>query len=278
MMTDRPRGKAVPAVGMARGGFKRSRIRRPRRTMCQIKSAAERGQCHQSGAEQGGDGFSRGASEPRAARRGSDAAGSAAVGRSRSVRQLRRVLASQSWGSDVEAESSLSSNLRSSSARSINAVMDLGEVVDEVKNHLDARQVNSQVALIGHDRPEPADLRGLVAFFGPFMGDVHESQRLIAREHLGRDRQFSGGKFPRDDPSSHGRRAPVLMSPQPGTRVLRVTLGEFFNQSPAGRVDMLGHDDLEHDEQVTGGLARGRGDSLTLEPKLEARWSFPAGL
>ena len=59
-------------------------------------------------------------------------------------------------------------------------MMDLGEVIDQVKNDLDARQVNSQVALIGHDRPEPPDLRGLVAFFGPFMGDVHESERLVA--------------------------------------------------------------------------------------------------
>ena len=61
-----------------------------------------------------------------------------------------------------------------------------------------------------------------------------------------------------------------LVSPQPGTRVLRVLLGKLFNQAPAGRVDVLGHDDLEHDEQVAAGLARRGGNSLALEPELEA--------
>ena len=60
------------------------------------------------------------------------------------------------------------------------------------------------------------------------------------------------------------------MSPQPGTGVLRVLLGKLFDQAAAGRVDVFGHDDLEHDEQVAAGLARGRGNTLALEPELEA--------
>ena len=82
-------------------------------------------------------------------------------------------------------------------------------MVDEPKDHLDARQVDSQVALIGHDRPEPADLGGLIAFLAAVVRGSYQAQRLVAREHLGRDRQFSGGKVARDDPSSHGRLAPV---------------------------------------------------------------------
>ena len=47
----------------------------------------------------------------------------------------------------------------------VDAVMDLEEMIDELEDHLDAGQVDPQVALIAHDRPEPANLRGLVADF-----------------------------------------------------------------------------------------------------------------
>ena len=45
------------------------------------------------------------------------------------------------------------------------------------------------------------------------------------------------------------------MSPQPSTGVLRVSLCELFDQAAAGLIDVFGHDNLEHDEQVAAGLA-----------------------
>ena len=71
----------------------------------------------------------------------------------------------------------------------VDAVMHFREMVDEMEDHLDARQVDAQVALIGHDRPEPADLRGFIAFHRALVGGLHQAQRLVAREHLGRDGQ-----------------------------------------------------------------------------------------
>ena len=52
------------------------------------------------------------------------------------------------------------------------------------------------------------------------MGCMHQAQRLVTRQHLGRDGQLPGSKVAWDDPSSHGGALPVLVSPQPGTRVL----------------------------------------------------------
>ncbi len=61
-------------------------------------------------------------------------------------------------------------------------------------------------------------------------------------------------------------------SPEPGTRVVRVALGEFFDQFLADRVHVLGDDDLEHDEQVTLGIVSRSDDALPFDPQLE-----PAG-
>ena len=66
-------------------------------------------------------------------------------------------------------------------------------------------------------------------------------------------------------------------SPQPGTRVVRVALGELLDQSSAGLVDTLGHDDLEDDEQVAGGLGPRGGDPLALEPELQPAGAARAG-
>ena len=73
----------------------------------------------------------------------------------------------------------------------MNAMMDPRKMVEELKNHLDARQVDSQVALKTDDRPEPADLRWLITFHRAIMNGPNQSQALVAVEHPKRDGQFS---------------------------------------------------------------------------------------
>ena len=73
--------------------------------------------------------------------------------------------------------------------------MDLREMVDQVKNNLDAGEIDSEIALISHDRPEPADLSRLIAFVQAVMSRLDQTQRLIA-QHSRRDRQLPGGEVP----------------------------------------------------------------------------------
>ena len=45
----------------------------------------------------------------------------------------------------------------------LNPAVDLGEMIEELEDHLNARQVDAQVALEAQDRPDPPDLGGFVA-------------------------------------------------------------------------------------------------------------------
>jgi hypothetical protein len=60
-----------------------------------------------------------------------------------------------------------------------------GESVDKLEDHLDARQIDTQVSLEAHYRPEPADLRGLIAFNVARVDGPHQTQGFIPDEYLG---------------------------------------------------------------------------------------------
>ncbi len=62
-------------------------------------------------------------------------------------------------------------------------------------------------ALVAHDRPEPADLRRLVADALAFLHDADQAERLVAEQDPRGDRQLTGNVFAGDDGSSHGRNA-----------------------------------------------------------------------
>src|SRR5947208_2655394 len=83
--------------------------------------------------------------------------------------------------------------------------MDLGEVIEEVEDHLDARQVDAQVALKAHNRPEAADLRRLVTDLRALVNGSDQSQALVADEQTGGDREFLCDLVAWDDRSNHGR-------------------------------------------------------------------------
>src|SRR5207244_2319526 len=64
----------------------------------------------------------------------------------------------------------------------LDPAVDLGEVIEELEDHLDPRQVDAQVALEAHDRPEPADLRRIVTDLRAVLDGSDQTQALIPDE------------------------------------------------------------------------------------------------
>jgi hypothetical protein len=45
----------------------------------------------------------------------------------------------------------------------VDLAMHLRKMLEELEDYFDTRQIDAQIALKAHDRPEPADLLGLIA-------------------------------------------------------------------------------------------------------------------
>ena len=126
--------------------------------------------------------------------------------------------------------------------------------VEQPQDHLDARQVDAQVALEAHDRPEPADLGRLVALISPswttrtspsdsyrrrIRGETDSSRATRSRGMIGR--VMAGTRSARTVTTARrggctdcAGRIPRSDAGSPRRRLLGTTILSTTNRSPAG--------------------------------------------
>jgi hypothetical protein len=88
------------------------------------------------------------------------------------------------------------------------SMMKFGHAIAESEDHLDSGEVNPQVAMEAHDRPEAANLGRFVPLDLTFERGVDQPETLVTRQKAGRDRQLPGDLIARNDESSHRRSGP----------------------------------------------------------------------